>query len=172
MTFRWCAWTCLPKNCVLFGKTRNYKCAARCAAGIHDLLRPFPPAGPSLGPMTLSLFRDKRRLRTVFANGQRYDLYASDDLRVWQPVATGYVGSSEDPYRVSTNRPYWFFQALSSRLDRQANKVRGFAEKVSGRRNRVYLLIYVRPPRKSFCQIEICVWISTSPFGHNRIVTR
>ena len=44
---------------------------------------------------------------------QRYDIQASYDLKSWQPIYTGYVNSSEDSFHVNTNKPFWYFKAVS-----------------------------------------------------------
>lgn len=44
---------------------------------------------------------------------QRYDIQASDDLKVWRSIFTGYIGSSEDPFSIKTNKAAGFFRTLS-----------------------------------------------------------
>ncbi|MEI7533287.1 MAG: hypothetical protein WCK57_02880 [Verrucomicrobiae bacterium] len=44
---------------------------------------------------------------------QRYDIQASDDLKVWWSIFTGYIGSSEDPFSIRTNKAAGFFRTLS-----------------------------------------------------------
>jgi hypothetical protein len=75
----------------------------------------FRQRDQALGPLALSVIRGSNGIAVPVSgpSGQRYDMYASDDLQRWQPVATGYVDSLEDSFRANTNKAARFYRALS-----------------------------------------------------------
>ncbi|MEI6192995.1 MAG: hypothetical protein WCS42_01545 [Verrucomicrobiota bacterium] len=75
----------------------------------------FRQRDQALGSMSLSMIRDSNGIAMPVSGpaGQRYDINASDDLQQWQPIATGYLGSSEDPFHINTNRAARFFKTVS-----------------------------------------------------------
>jgi hypothetical protein len=75
----------------------------------------FRQRDQALGPLTLSMIRGSNGIAMPVSgpSGQRYDILASDELQQWQPVATGYVGSSEDSFHINANRTARFFKTVS-----------------------------------------------------------
>jgi len=75
----------------------------------------FRQRDQALGPLTLDLSLEADWI-SVLVSGpaeQRYEVLASEDLRRWQPVFTGYVGSALGIYQVPSGWPARFYQALS-----------------------------------------------------------
>ena len=75
----------------------------------------FRERDQALGPMSLSLIRNTNGIALPVAgpSGQRFDIQASDDLQQWKPIATGYVGSTEDAFQINTNKAARFFKTVS-----------------------------------------------------------
>jgi hypothetical protein len=69
----------------------------------------------TLAPATLGANWRSNRLEIPVAgpSGQRYDIHASGDLKLWQPIYTGYIGSSEDPFQMPASNAAAFYKAVS-----------------------------------------------------------